>query len=1000
MARGIDNYFLILELDFAKPESNADIINQRIQEKAKFWNANSDKGRMQQKYRQYKSQVPDIGKVMSTEALRKVEAKDAMAYVQGVLKDELKFFAGKKEIEEPAAKTIMEKCGLWPEMFEKLTGLKIVKEIKNASGEVENPIPEPTKARKFKGYIPDLNILHKSNLYDFLADGSAADIIGLQTLDGEELIKGYSNPLKEKVKYGRTEEDVSTKSLCAACEEVFDPKNAGLRSEYDKYLIWQKRDAVANRMDRYSGTNKTLDEQQQRLFTDELTQIERDREKAVKLFQDICAYKGIKASGRISDDKRLECGYCHAMVDISHGETKCSECGRDLYIKCPNPKCGKKVPASSKACGHCGFVLENVQKAETLCEMAKTAIANMDFDKARGYLARAEQLFHKYEKIKILEEQLASQESVFSKEAAQLNSLVVKKAFYKAAEVLKSLQRKAPTAKIANSVLIETAVREAERLYKAAVNETSEEKLIDICSQITSVCADYPGVEALLVKYRPKPPSDLKIASDSAAATNTLTWNESPSTGEIYYKIVRKENTVAVSIEDSAAEVIGNAGIPKFVDTKLRPGVNYYYSVYAIRAGVSSSPIYGNAVNIAKIKIIRKEEGDGFVEIAWESLEKNARVDVYRQENQVPDKVGAGEKIRSENTYFRDDTVENGKKYFYLLAVTYQVDGRKFVAETVAGPLIPMAMPEPIDDLTVNSIEDDLFEARWSCSGKERVMLYCTDKRLPLQYGDVVSVSKVTERMKPVDSSSHTSGSCRFRIHDNKRYLIVPVIIKNNMAVIGEGVAAAKIEKVHVEATELINADLRINIKWPEDAIQILIIYGTDQYSKNLEDRKGKTVKSISRRQYEADTGLYLRNIEKKDYYITMYSACKINGSMTYSDGTNVFFSNRPKADIKYSIRTKGFMNKQIEIEFTSSMSPFRLPEIDLVSKQGGVPVYITSGMVVEHIDEQTVEGSYKVTFPANLIPRNSYLKAFFTDENINDEISLRPVYGTNFKVN
>ena len=234
MGRGLDNYFLILELDFTKPESDTKLINDRIKEKAKFWNANSDKGKMQQKYRQYKSQVMDIGKVMTTDSLRAVEAKDAMSFVQGILKEELTFFSGEKEIEESAANAIMERAGIWPEVFEKLSGLKIVKTVVSTAEEVSDPNPKPDKIVKFKKYETDLKVVNKENLYDFLADQATTDIIGLQTLDGNELIATYSNPLKERVKYEKTEEATSTRTLCAACEEVFDPKNKSLRDNYDK----------------------------------------------------------------------------------------------------------------------------------------------------------------------------------------------------------------------------------------------------------------------------------------------------------------------------------------------------------------------------------------------------------------------------------------------------------------------------------------------------------------------------------------------------------------------------------------------------------------------------------------------------------------------------------------------------------------------------------------------------------------------------------------------
>ena len=999
MGRGLDNYFLILELDFTKPESDTKLINDRIKEKAKFWNANSDKGKMQQKYRQYKSQVMDIGKVMTTDSLRAVEAKDAMSFVQGILKEELTFFSGEKEIEESAANAIMERAGIWPEVFEKLSGLKIVKTVVSTAEEVSDPNPKPDKIVKFKKYETDLKVVNKENLYDFLADQATTDIIGLQTLDGNELIATYSNPLKERVKYEKTEEATSTRTLCAACEEVFDPKNKSLRDNYDKYLIWQKKDVVISLMVKYAGSAKKLSTEQKRLFTDRMTQIVRNRDEAVRVIEQICKFKDISSGAPIAPEKgKVVCGHCYTMVDTSHGEKKCSNCGSDLYIKCP--KCGKEVLASLQACGYCGFKLDDIQKVETMCKIAQAAILNMDFILARSNIAKAEHLLSGYSKISSLKAELTKKEGIFSKEVLQLNELVKKKEFYKAIDILHELQNKVPTAKIPNELLIESSVRQAENLYKNAVTEKSEEKLIQICSEISGICSDYPGIETLMLKYRPKPVSDIRILCDTKSGTNVITWNPSPSPGELSYKILRKENTASASIKDPAAEELGVAGVPRFVDVSPNSGVTYYYTVYTFRAGVASEPVYASAVNLADIIITKKEEGDGFVKMEWKPLNRNARVNVYRCEGRIPKMEGDGVRINATSNYFRDDLVKNDVQYGYLITVTYHVDGKDITTAGVSEMMIASSLPEPVDDLSVTSIDDEIFEAVWTQGESEKVILYYTDTRTSLKYGDVTEVSKVIGLLHPVDSISNTPGRCRFKLLGSKKYAIIPVTVKHSTAVIGEQAIAARIEKIKVEKIELVNSNLFINLKWPEDVVSILVIYGENGFSKSIEDRKGKNVRSISKNQFLADTGLIIRNIEKKDYYITLFSAYKVNGERMYSDGTQLRFSNKPKTDITFSIRVRGIFEKNVEVEFTSSEKEFVLPETDIIAKQGSVPVYATSGIVIEHIEEQTVSGNYKFTIPVSSLPKCSYLKPFFTDEKVYEYIDLRPVYGTRFKVN
>lgn len=999
MGRGLDNYFLILELDFNKPESNEALIEQRIKEKLQYWNKNGEKGKMQQKFRQYKSMAMDIGKVMKTENLRLAEAKDAQTFVQGILKTELELFAGQKEIESSAANAIMEKAGIWKDIFEHMSGLKIVESTGGVPDPKVDPNPKPDKSVKFKKYETDLKVLNKENLYDFLAGDSTTDIIGLQTLSGKELIASYSNPLKERVKHDKTEEASSTRTLCAACEEIFDTKESELRANYDKYIVWQKIDEIITFMVKVAGTSRKLTADQKRQFTDRLTQIVRSREKAVQLIEQICVFKDLTSGAPVAPDpNKVLCGKCYSYADISKGQKKCSNCGSDLYIICS--KCGKEVLASLSACGYCGFKFDDVQHVETLCGIARTAVLNMDFDVARSNLAQAEQILKGYSKIAPIRAELTKRESEVGQYIERVESHLRRREMYAAYNVLQELKKKAPAASYVKGTIIEANVTQAETLYKEAVSEKGEDRLLQLCSQINGLCPDYPGVESLMLKYRPKPVSNVTAIPDTRVCTTTLAWNQSPSSGEISYKILRKEGTAAASDKDSGAELLGEAGTTKFVDTNPRAGVTYYYTVYAVRAGVTSEPVHVSAVNLADVHIIKKEEGDGFVKVEWKPLDKNAKVEVYRCERRIPSRPGDGIQINVASGYFRDDSVENDVRYGYLISVNYHVDGKDIKTAGVTEMLIPSSTPEAVEDLAITPVEDDIFEATWTHDGKEKISLYCTETRCSLKYGDITTVDKVISLLKPVDAISYAPGRCRLRINDNKKYAIIPVTIKHSTAVIGEQVVAAKIEKIKVDKIELINSNLLINVKWPEDAVSIMVIYGDNGYAKSLEDRKGKNIRTIPKNQYLVDTGLVIKNIEQKDYYITLYSVCKMNGEMVYSDGTRVMFSNKPKSDITFSIRVKGLFSKIVEIEFTSSQNEFVLPEIDIIAKQGGIPVYSTSGTVVERIEEQQVVGSYKYTAQASSFSRESYLKPFFTDEKLYEKISLRPAYGTNFKVN
>ena len=994
MGRELDNYYLILELDFLKPEEDEAVIDKRLREKMRFWNENCERDRKKGfKYKEYKGWALDIGKVMKTPNLRKAEAEDAKTFVNSILKEQLRYLQDKKEIERGTAAAICEKCGIAAPMFEKITGMKIVE------GEVykaEDPNPKVEEHNRYSKNDKALLNLKKANLYEFLAGSNKEDIEAMKSLAGKELIQTYSNPLKEKYRLERTDEATLVKSLCAACEEIFDDKNPKMKANYDAYIIWKKVDDVIKRMVTFAGSQMALNDVQASMFVDDLTQILKNRKAAEKKYRDICAFKGIRSGAPVMAAKTLLCGQCYHVVDIAHGERKCTHCGADLYIKCPS--CGKEIPASAESCGFCEFKLQNVREVMTLCKSAKDAVNSMEFIKAKQYIAKAESLWPKYEGISGLRAELQKKENAMGGDMERLNQLASRKEFYKAKEVLEAVQAKYPVARIQNALLIETAYAEAQKIYKEAVSAANEGDLIRLCNQITGICADYP-VGALILKYPPKPPSRLQIASDGISGTNTLTWQASTSEGEISYKIIRKENTAAASPEDGRQ--LGFAGITRFVDTDIKAGVDYYYSVYTVRAGAVSSPVHAHAINYAELTITQKEEGDGYIRINWKQVEGGARVQVVRKENNLPVGPKDGIPVNADASGFVDTGLKNDVKYGYYLNICYYHNGETYETKGISAWAIPTSVPQPVEGISVRNVEDDIFEARWKYVGSENVILYYTEMRNPFSCGDIVDKTTLHKALQPLTLISSNGNLCRFKVPEKKKYIVVPVTLKNNTCVVGEQAVALKKEQIKVKKIHIAGGLLRIEADWPEETSSIILHYSTKEYPVDLEDRKSSVSRTITRKLFDSDgSALCIKNPDRETYYIKMYAVSRVNGEQVYSECGQICFDNSPRTDISYQISIAGlFRSRHVEIRFSSTLPRFTLPAIDIISCLDHVPVYISSGNVVAHLEEQIVEGTYTLTIPCSSLPKKTFLKPFFTDENLYDAIELTPAYGTKFQI-
>ena len=202
-----------------------------------------------------------------------------------------------------------------------------------------------------------------------------------------------------------------------------------------------------------------------------------------------------------------------------------------------------------------------------------------------------------------------------------------------------------------------------------------------------------------------------------------------------------------------------------------------------------------------------------------------------------------------------------------------------------------------------------------------------------------------------------------------------------------------------VRKMKILEDRLWMDIEWPEEIEQVLVLYGEDGYAKNPKDYRGKAANITSKAKYQKDTCIYLENIKEAEYFISLYGGCIGEGEIEYRDEIHVRYDHRRKEKIEYSIRIKGLLERHLEIEFYSAGESFQLPAIDIVVQKNTVPIDSVSGDIIAHIEKQYVEKSYLWTCPVHTLPKSSCIKAFFSDVASYDRISLRPAYGTKFKV-
>ena len=141
---------------------------------------------------------------------------------------------------------------------------------------------------------------------------------------------------------------------------------------------------------------------------------------------------------------------------------------------------------------------------------------------------------------------------------------------------------------------------------------------------------------------------------------------------------------------------------------------------------------------------------------------------------------------------------------------------------------------------------------------------------------------------------------------------------------------------------------------------------------------------------------------EEKKYYFTVFAEFKEDGEKDYSSGADYLFDNSAKTNITYSIRVnkRFFGESSLALEFDADTKEFVLPEIEIMSAIGNTPMFKASAKLFYTIPCQNVIGSVeiKIPIPKNT-PKDTYIKAFFKDDIMQNRNQLKLKLKSNYKI-
>ena len=284
-----ENCYLLLELNFDPPVEDQDVIDQRIEEKHKFWSRNLNHFERGAEYKKYLDMLPEIKKIMSNPIERKKEAETACSIVYASLDENLRELGGK--INEDAIAKVADKNKVSVDVVKKrasVLGIKIVPMVDFQRTYKEYYENKPTKADAFKSVLDYLKSFNKDNFYDFLNPGTEQK---MEERPCDEL-KKLAQEKKKNDFYKNDSNSSSGKKVCEACELAFKDENS--KKIYDEYLAWCKRRSILDDTKEIAEMNGSLlSNDQGDRYIGQLTELLKDREQAENVFIAFCKVEQI-----------------------------------------------------------------------------------------------------------------------------------------------------------------------------------------------------------------------------------------------------------------------------------------------------------------------------------------------------------------------------------------------------------------------------------------------------------------------------------------------------------------------------------------------------------------------------------------------------------------------------------------------------------------------------------------------------------------------------------
>ncbi len=664
-------------------------------------------------------------------------------------------------------------------------------------------------------------------------------------------------------------------------------------------------------------------------------------------------------------------------------QQSCRYCGADLYVQCP--ACGQQAEAAAVACRHCGVSYRAIEAAVEQVTAARADLAQGNPAAARAQLGPAAAAAANAPA-------LAGQIASLSAEIDRVITTAVADwraadgdlsahRLYAAVDRLARIARVAadvpgPSGESAADQLAELAARKASvQADIAAARKLPDEQKEAALAEILSVASDCGEAIDLLAALPLAPPSNLR--ADVSADSIALSWEPSPSRGQLSYKVVR---LTSPSSGETDRRVLGTTAATEFDDAGAPGGALIAHEVSAVSGRRTSPPATTAPVLMARDVTNLKARADASgITLSWTLPVAAGNVVVEREVDprsglKLPLRRG-----RADGQSWRDANPTTGVEFSYHVYAEYR-DGDGVLVRTPGATVRARVAPrpKPVTELWASTAAGHTTIG-WVRPASGEVRIYAATGPLA-QPGSDVDLGELARRGRYV-------GAGQRRVVDDQpgRGLVTytSVTVDGGQAVAGPSIAHVPVASPANAAVTDTGSELVLTFTLPPGVTEAVVAGRRDGPPTGPDDPLAQSW-STTNTKLEIDGGLHVpAPPDGLGWYFSIHSVLR-DGSSRLAAPAGLQLKARESTPVTatYTVRRAGTFRRSVVIEVTASD---KLPALVVRAKQNAVPDSADDGTEVGRMPGggQTARLEFPVTalqlpsglrvFPAAALPGREF---------------------------